>query len=188
MWGCFHRIQTLQGERKVFPTHVGVFLIYIMFGWAHGSLPHACGGVSNLCRKVSCMEWSSPRMWGCFYGLSLKFQSEVVFPTHVGVFPPYADYSMSPLSLPHACGGVSEPRQKENSHDQSSPRMWGCFSPSKRAIPGFGVFPTHVGVFPSSFIRPHLQQGLPHACGGVSKIGLLLSSRCRSSPRMWGCF
>ena len=72
----------------------------------------------------------------------------LVFPTHVGVFP----YGIAPLyvedRLPHARGGVSEPHGQPKESSWSSPRTWGCFMIGGVSRARVSVFPTHVGVFP----------------------------------------
>ena len=93
---------------SVFPTHVGVFLNPVKGGDELFSLPHACGGVSSSQKSVIDLGPSSPRMWGCFLLKLLKESLLDVFPTHVGVFLYNLACPASPLSLPHACGGVSE--------------------------------------------------------------------------------
>ncbi len=151
MWGCFLRNNGETELHRVFPTHVGVFLIRQFADIQRKGLPHACGGVSLWYSVVGPTHTSSPRMWGCFLNPNLTRKEVTVFPTHVGVFP-----SSRPLR-----GALS----------RSSPRMWGCF-PGKvvRAdIPV--VFPTHVGVFPLCGTAPCPRQSLPHACGGVSSGG-----------------
>ena len=67
--------------------HVGVFLLLDVQSKYSGSLPHACGGVSNYQK--------------------LSFYYCVVFPMHVGVFPENIMANSEKNSLPHACGGVS---------------------------------------------------------------------------------
>ena len=112
------------------------------------SLPHACGGVSPLYGSSTTVMPSSPRMWGCFLCMTFNLTSRVVFPTHVGVFPCGVSSCCGGRRLPHACGGVSNPRLKAEACKRSSPRMWGCFYPAPILRPGCAVFPTHVGVFP----------------------------------------
>ena len=90
--------------------------------------------------------------------------------------------------LPHACGGVSDQDIRKISRKPSSPRMWGCFQKKSFAELVRSVFPTHVGVFPSSQATDASARRLPHACGGVSKSGQPLQASQGSSPRMWGCF
>ena len=117
--------------------------------------------------------------------------------------------SMIVQGLPHACGGVSWFKSSPASSRASSPRMWGCFWAARALLAVFGVFPTHVGVFPnipldacregwssprmwgcfSAWIfRPRRDSSLPHACGGVSSLTIQPRFRYASSPRMWGCF
>ncbi len=50
------------------------------------------------------------------------------------------------------------------------------------------VFPTRVGVFPSSCSGPPASTGLPHASGGVSVSRRHGPKTAASSPREWGCF
>ena len=84
-----------------------------------------------------------------------------VFPTHVGVFPDAPDYVKA----------VAE----------SSPRMWGCFLRKEIERRKQNVFPTHVGVFLPDALPEAGEEGLPHACGGVSGIRYFLS-------RVWVVF
>ena len=168
MWGCFHPRVAIVNAKRVFPTHVGVFLIISNWGQAAACLPHACGGVSNHPGPDHHRALSSPRMWGCFPILHARSFSESVFPTHVGVFLSVHSLRFLLCGLPHACGGVSD-RLRQTAH-------------------GLLVFPTHVGVF-----LGHGQAGssgprLPHACGGVSPPPRSSSRAVKSSPRMWGCF
>ena len=151
-------------------------------------LPHACGGVSQEFDHLSYTVPSSPRMWGCFPRGPRPTPTEGVFPTHVGVFlrrpRPLSGYR----SLPHACGGVSVLDRFTPILTASSPRMWGCFSRRHSGHFGYGVFPTHVGVFLLLSRLPCELLGLPHACGGVSQVSLALRTGKLSSPRMWGQF
>ena len=70
----------------------------------------------------------------------------------------------------------------------SSPRAWGCFPLSSRAVMSFSVFPTCVGVFLLSGISSVRTCSLPHVRGGVSGRIRSKKSGCTSSPRAWGCF
>ncbi len=70
----------------------------------------------------------------------------------------------------------------------SSPRSWGCFLSIQRQGRTGWVFPTLVGVFPSSAKPLLCSVCLPHARGGVSRPCSLFPSRASSSPRSWGCF
>ena len=72
-----------------------------------------------------------------------------VFPTHVGVFPFVSRLVTALLCLPHARGGVSCARMLAKLVPESSPRTWGCFCRLRPRCCLPGVFPTHVGVFPS---------------------------------------
>ena len=87
MWGCFPMTAQEWLDELVFPTHVGVFLSALIPRSSRSSLPHACGGVSQLGRGKALAKTSSPRMWGCFQFRTVTTNAGRVFPTHVGVFP-----------------------------------------------------------------------------------------------------
>ena len=151
-------------------------------------LPHARGGVSTHESGPGSPARSSPRPWGCFYGLVNIRREEWVFPTPVGVFLLVVTYAQVVDCLPHARGGVSRICPLSQTLDLSSPRPWGCFWWIWAITTRFQVFPTPVGVFLHSALRAHPPSGLPHARGGVSHCIKLWSVQCRSSPRPWGCF
>ena len=188
MWGCFLLLVFYQVDHKVFPTHVGVFPLSFRSDDRPFRLPHACGGVSGNITVTGAETESSPRMWGCFSFHAVGNARRVVFPTHVGVFLGRKPRLQVGVRLPHACGGVSSDGRHHRQSDLSSPRMWGCFSNSIRGRLRWYVFPTHVGVFPSSRRRKEPTNGLPHACGGVSEFSDSVAANDPSSPRMWGCF
>ena len=167
-WGCFHILCFAPTRSGVFPTPVGVFLLYGAVTTHNNRLPHARGGVSVLHPAFRLDALSSPRPWGCFIVCTL--------------------FCDSLQSLPHARGGVSAFIGQIFGGLGSSPRPWGCFFRDKYRIAREKVFPTPVGVFP---ITCSLAQGLiclPHARGGVSNplVSGLLNRL--SSPRPWGCF
>ena len=105
---------------------------------------------------------------GVFLILPVSACSFAVFPTLVGVFLLPGRNRQKRHGLPHARGGVSMSSSRCKSLSWSSPRSWGCFSPS--------------ATLPES---PH---GLPHARGGVSKKPENRDQISQSSPRSWGCF
>ena len=71
---------------------------------------------------------------------------------------------------------------------RSSPRSWGCFCAiGADRIEDF-VFPTLVGVFPTTFRATTDSSSLPHARGGVSSRFKPPQRTAPSSPRSWGCF
>ncbi len=131
---------------------------------------------------------SSPRTWGCFRDMAASLGISVVFPTHVGVFPGELPPQVEVFGLPHARGGVSSPRRWRCLGSLSSPRTWGCFFAGPQRGRGWGVFPTHVGVFLDNDPDDFRRRRLPHARGGVSRSHQISRSSLRSSPRTWGCF
>ena len=70
----------------VFPTPVGVFLSCPGALLPALRLPHARGGVSNVCPTVCAPAMSSPRPWGCFLSFASVVGLADVFPTPVEVF------------------------------------------------------------------------------------------------------
>ncbi len=126
-WGCFSSCQRATLIRRVFPTHVGVFLAVGSVALPRSGLPHARGGVSRVLCGCRCTSASSPRTWGCFYREVSRAGEILVFPTHVGVFPLLSPLAHQHRSLPHARGGVSANQFPGNMNDGSSPRTWGCF-------------------------------------------------------------
>ena len=187
-WGCFWARRCRCGHRCVFPTPVGVFPIQLLGQVGINSLPHARGGVSKGALMVSSKGLSSPRPWGCFQVARRGTEDCPVFPTPVGVFPTSWPEPKSRLGLPHARGGVSCPESTPARAARSSPRPWGCFHVVAVAVDAMGVFPTPVGVFPSSLSGAGAGWGLPHARGGVSSSTKAIAAHLGSSPRPWGCF
>ena len=187
-WGCFRDGRYGQYHHEVFPTHVGVFPYFCDLHNFCVGLPHARGGVSRFgCIRRFPSE-SSPRTWGCFSLLHSVHPCSKVFPTHVGVFQIFCCARFLPRSLPHARGGVSHVRQLHRHILASSPRTWGCFCPDLASIIPGRVFPTHVGVFPSTAALLTSIRSLPHARGGVSTNRTRHRRTYPSSPRTWGCF
>ena len=111
-WGCFYSAPLDCGHLDVFPTPVGVFLLYEKKGQVLACLPHARGGVSYAKAHHWLLKASSPRPWGCFPLYAVCGQRPQVFPTPVGVFPVRLHLRQAGRRLPHARGGVSrEPSQ-----------------------------------------------------------------------------
>ena len=126
-WGCFCCYACRRHRSGVFPTHVGVFLAFILATNSGRCLPHARGGVSDFFMLSIHCSTSSPRTWGCFFSFTARSLCRNVFPTHVGVFPPRRLWSLTVFGLPHARGGVSYSEIVMAAIDVSSPRTWGCF-------------------------------------------------------------
>ena len=167
---------------------MGVFLRGLLSMRLIFCLPHARGGVSTRAQERISNHRSSPRPWGCFRASALQLLCQKVFPTPVGVFLNLAVGIIVVWSLPHARGGVSHAYYRKQRRIPSSPRPWGCFFINDYAKGRDHVFPTPVGVFPSSRYSPSSSLRLPHARGGVS--GIATGGRLfkMSSPRPWGCF
>ena len=63
---CLSRGASEEQAEAVFPTPVGVFLIFTTNESGKNGLPHARGGVSRYCSFSTDCPRSSPRPWGCF--------------------------------------------------------------------------------------------------------------------------
>ena len=188
LWGCFYSQAQPSPLPCVFPTPVGVFLLSVASPHIARSLPHACGGVSDVDDVGFGQAGSSPRLWGCFLRGHRVARYATVFPTPVGVFL-YGHHHVHVRSgLPHACGGVSPRSFAGQRCRRSSPRLWGCFLERTKQDIDRLVFPTPVGVFPQRHVRRFPPESLPHACGGVSLGGPGAGQSAGSSPRLWGCF
>ena len=111
---------------------------------------------------------SSPRAWGCFFFSVFCEQAFRVFPTCVGVFLQTSQRIRIVSSLPHVRGGVSHRVSRHSRTLPSSPRAWGCFPCRPLLIKSGLVFPTCVGVFPTSGVKHQPGGCLPHVRGGVS--------------------
>ena len=151
-------------------------------------LPHMRGGVSDSSAMDLACVLSSPHAWGCFLQKLKKPPELRVFPTCVGVFPPYCSKCYARTSLPHMRGGVSKRKNRAKPRRTSSPHAWGCFFGRKNTHLLHCVFPTCVGVFPRWPLRFVPGIRLPHMRGGVSLDPQLGISHIRSSPHAWGCF
>ena len=106
-WGCFHQGFLRVPLKRVFPTHVGVFLQLGRYRGRFPRLPHARGGVSHQGQRFREEDKSSPRTWGCFCYIAYPMLQNSVFPTHVGVFLQEVLFLYRGRRLPHARGGVS---------------------------------------------------------------------------------
>ena len=169
-WGCFCPRLYVHPSLLVFPTPVGVFLIYDSKVVVRKGLPHARGGVSATSRGMVPRQQSSPRPWGCFLFCSLLAAAVSVFPTPVGVFLVPGKSIAPGQRLPHARGGVSTRKRFCLLRKASSPRPWGCFLVPRFEAESHVVFPTPVGVFPQDNGGSSAPGRLPHARGGVSML------------------
>ena len=139
-------------------------------------------------KKFNKISRSSPRAWGCFYGVFPQQSLCAVFPTCVGVFLVTYCSSVHSPGLPHVRGGVSTFKVLSKEESESSPRAWGCFPRKGCEVTDRKVFPTCVGVFPNRVTFSAMQVRLPHVRGGVSQHIFEMVGQKRSSPRTWGCF
>jgi len=126
-WGCFRA----GGDRRmtifIFPTPVGVFLLFRCYFGRPDYLPHTRGGVSRPHRGRLKRRKSSPHPWGCFSSSGRGSPGVFIFPTPVGVFLACHSKHAKFRYLPHTRGGVSLGRSRYPGRPLSSPHPWGCF-------------------------------------------------------------
>ena len=65
-WGCFPCVNCDLIKGVIFPTPVGVFLLFVSCCWSVRNLPHTRGGVSSSSVRFHMGARSSPHPWGCF--------------------------------------------------------------------------------------------------------------------------
>ena len=113
------------------------------------SFLHACGDVS-IDDLLDSARWEfSPRMWRCFLSILCTVAADIVFSTHVEMFPhPYRD-----------C----------RKFYWFSPRMWRCFCRRDLEPIPCRVFSTHVEMFLRASSSSLSSGSFLHACGDVSR-------------------
>ena len=186
-WGCPSRSAFILRSFHLFPTHVGVSPHQTLQKSKTLSLPHTRGGVPLCKTRLTIRNLSSPHTWGCPLERLKSPPALRLFPTHVGVSLPEKIRGQTMKALPHTRGGVPIQNGKLLCMGFSSPHTWGC--PSLH-LPWFltpQLFPTHVGVSPSS-----VQIGIPRGLF-PTHVGVSLQNHGQtrfpvgSSPHTWGC-
>ena len=132
------------------------------------SLLHACGDVSMVWSSATRTAMFAPRMWRCFWLVSLGLHNQKVCSTHVEMFPEGNPQGDDRLRLLHACGDVSTFTTVEEFMNEFAPRMWRCFSCRLWQQSFWCVCSTHVEMFPTSQPLDSTTRSLLHACGDVS--------------------
>ena len=167
----------------VFPTPVGVFPGRRNLRGYQRGLPHARGGVSLVGCYEASTEMSSPRPWGCFYLYRLTIARILVFPTPVGGVSSHPPCSASFTASSPRPWGCFLKEVSARRVALSSPRPWGCFQRVRPESRRVRVFPTPVGVFPTSSIEESGPLTLPRAREGISVTSqAAVGQRCISLP------
>ena len=170
-WGCFVSQLSACSDLEVFPTQVGMFPETGFSSVPIVGFPHAGGDVSTSRTRRRRAAWFSPRRWGCFSIMRSASSSDLVFPTQVGMFPWDRKPRRNVARFPHAGGDVSPSWSIFNVRLKFSPRRWGCFYLKSLGISSPYVFPTQVGMFPTSSLGSRVCGRFPHAGGDVSSSG-----------------
>ena len=129
----------------------------------------------------------SPRTWGCTDCRQIVASGIRHFPTHVGVYRPFAGRRLTARTFPHARGGVPTDLTPGRYSSPISPRTWGCTGHRGAAAERRRHFPTHVGVYRCTVQAGRIEITFPHARGGVPRLYDPLMCFPHVSPRTWGC-
>ena len=105
-WGCTYSARRLRNQRKVFPTHVGVYLGVGTCEKLPKGFPHTRGGVPRFGPRLLRAPAFSPHTWGCTEHPAEEDLFKPVFPTHVGVYLNYVVCRWRRIRFPHVRGGV----------------------------------------------------------------------------------
>ena len=130
--------------------------------------PRVCGDVSKARRRMDSRSSFSPRMRGCFPGLTVLDDDSKVFPAYAGMFLGRSPLDIPFSGFPRVCGDVSELIPIQLADIGFSPRMRGCFSDSRRYFLILEVFPAYAGMFPSEIVSAEIDGCFPRVCGDVS--------------------
>ena len=186
-WGCSDWFTGSSSNKKVFPTHVGMFRKSLhAFVITHG-FPHTRGDVPAPTRIRNATLSFSPHTWGCSGDVPLGGENAPVFPTHVGMFLGSMELLTILTGFPHTRGDVPDFFDYQAQYNTFSPHTWGCSAPSPGSRVRSVVFPTHVGMF-----RPFLNSApyevcFPHTRGDVPSCRLSFRLAFMFSPHTWGC-
>ena len=148
--------------------------------------PHARGdGPSSRPASPACSRFS-PRPWGWSVLCCCYVQSEIVFPTPVGMVRNFSSSSEIPKGFPHARGDGPHENKNALRNRRFSPRPWGWSDDFHKQQRFYSVFPTPVGMV-LEIVTPHRSQiSFPHARGdGPYTHSRYLASK-KFSPRPWG--
>ena len=186
-WGCTYQCAQPKFQMMVFPTHVGVYLVFrkiVVIGvvfpthvgvylnarhfFTHRTrFPHTRGGVPSSTIAIASKTEFSPHTWGCTELWMSPRQTLQVFPTHVGVYLWYMPAVLQVSRFPHTRGGVPWWASRKRKQELFSPHTWGCTGCGQRGFWCGRVFPTHVGVYLEEQPVGHLRGCFPHTRGGV---------------------
>jgi len=186
MWGTHHHCVAVCLDLRFIPTHVGNtngWDIHCVFMAVH---PHACGEHGISCSLLSCINGSSPRMWGTRRDHARRPGHRRFIPTHVGNTASSPTPHRQQSVHPHACGEHNSRIAGIFSSSGSSPRMWGTRGSrwGNRLCSWF--IPTHVGNTSQGCLCTEGHTVHPHACGEHASYITIPPPTRGSSPRMWG--
>ena len=186
MWG--QDILTNDGATIVgiIPTRVGTRFMRGHICSRKQDHPHACGDKSFIAVSGIPRVGSSPRVWGqAIWRAGSRLPTRII-PTRVGTSPMHFDGLNGKTDHPHACGDKALLLSKTNSHQGSSPRVWGQGMPNCVKASFQRIIPTRVGTSINAQKTPILIKDHPHACGDKCESGDNIAVFAGSSPRVWG--
>ena len=186
-WGCSGHGIYLDREFCVFPTHVGMFRRQKREANCLVSFPHSRGDVPNRKSRSARRRRFSPLTWGCSVERFRGAVPNVVFPTHVGMFRGCVCKKNGGLSFPHSRGDVPLRGFRTDAPASFSPLTWGCSAWRGQRGEGQRVFPTHVGMFRTTWTGTRGTSRFPHSRGDVPSAEARYGRRRSFSPLTWGC-
>ena len=145
-----------------------MFPVSILTEFLLRCLLHACGDVSAFLRYPARLCMFAPRMWRCFWGITVYCKCPGVCSTHVEMFLWKPRSRGNSPRLLHACGDVSQLAASGKKAWTFAPRMWRCFWQRELRQPQRQVCSTHVEMFLVKMTLDESEKGLLHACGDVS--------------------
>ena len=105
-WGCSDYCAQSVAQYRVFPTHVGMFLLGGLIPLICACFPHSRGDVPASADVRNPWAKFSPLTWGCSEISDLVEEMIVVFPTHVGMFRIHGGTRRRRGCFPHSRGDV----------------------------------------------------------------------------------
>ena len=172
--------------RMVFPTCVGIVPPPRLARAVELGLPHMRGDRPCLSVARSSSIQSSPHAWGSSRAEDGTVRRGDVFPTCVGIVPPQERRHEAQAGLPHMRGDRPGNRGSRSPRDASSPHAWGSSRHSVFDLLWRPVFPTCVGIVPSTKRSSRRSRRLPHMRGDRPVPTTPDDARLLSSPHAWG--
>ena len=132
---------------KVFPACAGMFRRHYQVRYSKRRFPRVRGDVPFSLVTAFGRPKFSPRARGCSPVSSAATKASIVFPACAGMFLPFEDQAMFPLSFPRVRGDVPPHLRHGTLRRPFSPRARGCSLSSCGYAWSTVVFPACAGMF-----------------------------------------